>query len=186
MTPPEDAPGARLVDAPDTGWRQLHPIALRALERLAEEFDADLIEAFDDDPALAEMSLTRPSLTLTPREPEGAPLAVAFTDTGLYVRFGHWYTRAFPAIESDSVENFVEERDRFAWRVVQLVEGRFRESSVGVQPGLVIQQHEFWSEDGARAGGECKVRTDAHAPVERETVLRWQPWSPRSNTTPSS
>src|SRR5687768_12139491 len=185
MAPHEDTPGARLVEAPVTGWRQLHAIALRALERLAEEFDAELVEAFDDDPALAEMSLTRPSLTLTPREPESAPLAIAFTDTGLYVRFGQWYTRSFPAIESESVENFVEERDRFAWRVVQLVEGRFRESSVGVQPGLVIQQHEFWSADGARAGGECKVRTDASAPVERETTLRWQPWSPRRKSTSS-
>jgi hypothetical protein len=175
---PQDATGTTLAEAPHDGWRALHPIALRALERLSEQFDADLAEGFSDEPALDHAVLVRPSLTITPRDTEAAPFAVAFTETGLYVRFGQWYTRSFPATESESIDSFIEERDRFAWRVVQLVEGRYREASTLIEPGLIIQQHEFWSPDGSRAGGECKVRS-ADPVTDAETVLRWQAWTAR-------
>jgi hypothetical protein len=175
-----DATGTGLAEPAHDGWGDLHPIALRALENLALRFDADISEGFGDDPALAQMTLVRPSLTITPRDTEAAPLAVAFAANGLYVRFGQWYARSFPAVEDEGIEGFVEERDRFAWRVVQLVEGRYREASTLVQPGLVIQQHEFWSLDGVRAGGECKVRSHDAEAIGAETVLRWQGWSPRT------
>jgi hypothetical protein len=181
----DHANGTRLADPLRDGWRDLHAIARRALDLLSIQFDADLTEGFGDDPALEHMILVRPGLSLTPRDTEAAPLAVAFTEHGLYVRFGQWCTREFPATASETIENFTAERDRFAWRVVQLVEGRFRESSALVQPGLIVRQHEFSSLDGTRVGGECKVRSGGDEPAGTETVLRWQAWSPRAGTAAS-
>ena len=74
------------------------------IDRLEADFDVERIEGYGLDEELeGTRGLARPSVKLSPVDPEAAPIMVAFTDfPGLFVRFGRWATEAYPVCGCDA------------------------------------------------------------------------------------
>jgi hypothetical protein len=166
--------------APTTdGYRALHDLALRVVERLEQDFRVERSDITGTDSELEADGVALPTIRLQPAVDEAAPLVIAFTGRpGLHVRFGRHFTRTFP--DSAGEEPLEHEAERFLWRVVQLVEGRFRESTRPGPNGCIVLEHEFWSPDGARAGGAWKVPTQGTAPGWLSASVDWKPWQRRA------
>ena len=88
--PPEDAYGR--VTNPER-FGPLHDAALEMIGRLEDGFEVERTEGYGLDEELeSKRGLARPSIKLSPTDPEAAPVTVVFTDfPGLFVRFGRWY-----------------------------------------------------------------------------------------------
>src|SRR6202171_2510794 len=112
-------------------FASLHVVAGELLDRLQLEFDVVRTEGHGLDPELEEgCKLARPSVTLVPRDVGAAPIVVAFSAfPGLRVRFGRWWTTAFPTCGCDACDETAEsETERLKSLVDNLTAGRFREA----------------------------------------------------------
>ena len=109
----------------------LHTAMLEIIDRLLDDFNVECTEGFGLDEELERgMDGTRPDVKLTPRNPEAAPIVVAFsTFRGIHVRFGRWYTEPFPQCGCDACDESAKgEIDRLNEMVDDVTAGRFRET----------------------------------------------------------
>ena len=127
--PPEEAYGR--ITNPER-FRPLHDAMLDMLDALEARFDVEREEGYGLDEHLESRGLTRASVSLRPRDPEAAPVSVAFTDfPGLRIRFGRWYTDSFPGCGCDACDESAEgELERATEMIDTVTSGGFREAVV--------------------------------------------------------
>ena len=180
--PPEEAYGR--VTNPER-FAPLHDAALEMIGRLEADFNVQRVEGYGLDEELeSKRGLARPSVRLSPADPEAAPITVVFTDfPGLFVRFGRWKEELFPVCGCDAcdetaesgIESLIEKVD---WvtahgfrEAVQAPRGPFGRGSLEVEWGTpYLGRH--WSRinrDLARrmSGGRRRLELD------------WKPWPRR-------
>ena len=179
--PPEEAYG-RLTNV--ERFRPLHSTMLEIVDRLEEGFEVERTEGYGLDEELEKgLVLARPCVRLSPRDPDAAPIAVAFTAfPGLHIRFGRWHTELFPVCGCDAcAESTEDEIERLNSMVEAVTAGRFRET---VQRPLIPSRGygwtkaEFWSPVGSSSSGS---RVDGRSAQRmsggrRRLVLDWKPW----------
>ena len=171
-------------------FRPLHPAMLEIIRRLENDFEVERTEAYGLDEELERrLDLDRPDVRLTPRDPDAAPIVVAFsTFPSLYVRFGRWYKEPFPDCGCDACDESAEgEIDRLTEMVDDITSGRFREA---IRRPLISlmgsgwREHRFWSPDGRFSRGESRIdglRAREMSGGRRRLDLDWKPW-PRRKT----
>ncbi len=132
--PPEPGPAGA------ERFRPLHAHALRVLARLEATYEVTPSGAFPSFsgvlfPPEALQALGAPALPpvlLTPRLPEAAPLAVAFTTPpGLVVRCGRWHEAAFGAASGAGARGWTtlaSETESFEDLIGKVVDGLFTEA----------------------------------------------------------
>ena len=166
----------------------LHPAMLAIIDRLESDFDVEREEKFGLDEELERgLDLARGDVRLTPRDPDAAPIAVAFTAfPGLRLRFGRWYIEPFPDCGCDACDESVEgEVEQLRNMVDDVIAGRFRES---IEIPLISFRGSgwvhtrFWSPDGRRAIRGSRVdrgRAREMSGGQRRLELNWKPWTLR-------
>jgi hypothetical protein len=162
-------------------FRPLHNVALKMLEQLQDAFNVERSEGYGLDSELEVGNLARPSVRLVPRDPNAAPLAIAFTTfPGLRIRVGRWLTDRFPGCGCDACDETVDdEATRLAELVDNVTAGRFRESVSVPVDGNGWQESEYWLPSGHRYSSRSLVdRARARemlAGSERWSI-EWGPW----------
>ena len=159
---------------------------LEFLSRLESEYDVSRDEGYCLDPDLAVTNPSRPTVRLTPRQDNSAPVAVAFNDPpGIYVRFGRFRIEPFPDCACDGCDEEAEDQfERFKQTMEALVAGRFREWFLLLPNGAGRFGHESWSDSHRRTGGSrVKPGSVSHYSDGGDRVWEWEPW-PRKPTTP--
>lgn len=186
--PPDDA--YNRVTNPER-FRVLHTTMLELLARLETHFNVQREEGYGLDEELEQhLGLERPSVKLTPVDPEAAPLAVAFSDfPGLHLRFGRWWKELLPACGCDACDDSGEELAEKLTRLIEgITAGRFWEchSPLSRWPGGKI-----WGSWGGSGHGECSATDSplelknwrrhrlggqiaADSPQHRH--VNWKPW----------
>jgi len=165
-------------------FASLHRVAAELLDRLEREFDAERAEGYGLDPKLEHgVALTRPSVTLVPRDAGAAPIVVAFsTFPGIVVRCGRWCTAAFPACGCDACDETAEgEIERLKSMIDNLTAGRFREKIRISADGTARQEWEFWSE-GGRSAQKSQLDLDRARQLVAagdQPLYEWGPWPRR-------
>ena len=145
--PPEEAYSR--VTNPER-FQPLHDAALELLDRLEREFAVERLEGSGDDDELGGRSLARPTIRLTPHDPQAAPIVVAFTDfPGLFFRFGTWHTEPFPHCGCDACD---ETADRLIENMTKMVEAL---SPAGSARQCVC--HYCWGMDGGNRSSVIAV-----------------------------
>ena len=189
--PPDEGYGQ--VTDPER-FRVLHSTMLQLLTRLEADFDVQREEGYGLDEGLERhLILTRPSVRLTPSDPDAAPLAVAFSDfPGLHLRFGLRWQELLPVCGCDACDDSGEElAERLARLVEGVTTGRFWEcySPLSNWPGGKI-----WGSWGGSGHGECSAagppqqgknwlkrklggHTASYSPQHRH--VNWKPWPTR-------
>ena len=122
---PTDAAYSRVTNA--ERFLPLHTAMLEIIDRLLDDFKVERTEGFGLDEDLERgLVLARPDVKITPRNPDAAPIVVAFTTfPGLHVRFGRWYTEFFPVCGCDACDESAEgEIDRLNDMVDDVTAGR--------------------------------------------------------------
>ncbi len=165
----------------------LHTIAAQLLHRLELEFDVDRVEAYGVDPYLETRfnAVARPTVKLTPRQIDGAPVAISFSAfPGLHVRFGHRATRAFPACGCDACDETAEkEAETFNWLTENVIEGRFKEEIWISDSQSAWTRTEFWSTDGASERNNSTIDWEEAQQLlhnQKRLTYEWAPWSKRT------
>jgi hypothetical protein len=186
--PPENEP------AGPERFRPVHAHALQLLARLESTYDVMRSEAFASSPgvfyppsALEELraSFALPPVLLTPRLPEAAPLAVAFTTPpGLIVHCGHWHEATFGAAfcsGEDSWTTAESEAERLDDLVGKVVDGLFAEAVrlplVGAAR-LSVTFGDGTPRVGLNGEGWMTIpRAHARALIGKgPRAVRWRPW----------
>lgn len=185
--PPEEAYGR--VTNPER-FAPLHDAALEMTARLETGFDVERTEGYGLDEDLeSKRGLARPSVKLTPTDPEAAPITLVFTDfPGLFVRFGRWVEEPLPDCGCDACDETAESATESLAEKVDWVTGNgFRET---VQAPLAPFGHcSLEVEWGTPYLGRHWSRLDRKlarrmSGGRRSLVLDWKPWPRR--TTPAS
>jgi hypothetical protein len=165
----------------------LHDIATELLQRLELEFDVERAEGYGLDPELEGRfsALARPTVVLTPREIDGAPIAISFSGfPGIHIRFGRWYTRSFPACGCDACNESAEEEAKNLKRLTEsVITGCFQEAISIPDSGSASRQIQFWSAAGASEWVESALdRNEAQELIAmgQRSMSHWAPWSRRS------
>ena len=147
-------------------FRVLHATMTDTLAYLKEAFDVQQEEGYGLDEEMERgLELDRPSVRLTPTDPEAAPLMVAFsTFPGLSLRFGRWWNELLPACGCDACADTGDElAQELNWLIENVVAGRFRESHDGWK---------VWGEDGSSRGrGKC-----SNSDLSEHGSMNWKPW----------
>ena len=101
--PPEEA-YSRVTDA--GRFAPLHDAAIEMIARLDAGFGVERVEGWGLDDELEEkLTCARPTVKLSPVDPDAAPITVTFSDfPGLHVRFGRWSTELFPVCGCDACD----------------------------------------------------------------------------------
>lgn len=165
---------------------------LEIMDRLESQFEVERTEGYGlDDKLERRIDLARPDVRLTPRDPESAPIAVAFsTFPGLHVRLGRWYTEPFPVCGCDACDESAEgEIERLNEMVDAVTAGRFREA---IRRPLFSFRRSgwaettFWSADDTRSWARSQMGSRIDGPRAREMAggrrrldLDWKPWRRR-------
>ena len=125
--PPEEAYSR--VTNPER-YQPLHAAATELLDRLEREFAVDRLEGHDADEDWSGVTLARPPIRLVPRDPQAAPITVAFTDfPGLYLKPGSWRSELFPNCGCDACDEMPDELiEKMIGMVEAVVSGGFREA----------------------------------------------------------
>ena len=182
--PPDDAYSR--VTEPER-FRPLHEWALEAVARLQTEYEVNLDEGEGMDAQLERSPLSRATLRLTPLQDSCAPITIAFTDPGLAVRAGRWFTEPFPSCGCDACDEMPDDAfEGFTRLLSVVVAGNFRESLYLQPEGDGWCTREFWSADGFRRSGKSRVLRDEASQIlngEAEIVLEWMPWQPKPDDT---
>jgi hypothetical protein len=162
----------------------LHRVAAELLDRLEREFDAERAEGYGLDPEMEQVfKLARPSVSLAPRDAGAAPIVVVFSAfPGIVVRFGRWYTAAFPACGCDACDETAKsESERLEPMIDNLTAGRFREAIWIPTDGTAWHEWELWS-----SGARCAQKLQLDPARARELVAsgdrslyEWRPWPKR-------
>ncbi len=166
-------------------FASLHDVAAELLYRLELEFDVERTEGHGLDPELEEgCKLARPSVTLVPRDVGAAPIVVAFSAfPGLRVRFGRWWTTAFPICGCDACDETADsETERLKSLIDNLTAGRFREA-IRIPPDRAAsQKSEFWSarERWSRQSPLDQARARQLVAASDRSSYDWRPWPKRS------
>ena len=163
----------------------LHDAAPQFLDRLELEFDTERAEGYGLDPGLEEgFQLARPSVALAPRDAGAAPMVVAFSAfPGLHVRFGRWYTVAFPTCGCDACDETAEsELQRLSALIDNVTAGRYRESIRIAADRVASLRAEFWSDRERFAQHSQVDQARARLPVAvgDRSSYEWRPWPRRS------
>ena len=119
---------SRVTDA--ERFRPLHSAVLDMILGLEATYDVERVEGYGLDEELEEpFDLAHPSVRLSPKDPDAAPIAVAFSDyPGLHVRFGRWSTELFPVCGCDACDESAEDEiNRVTKLVYSVIRGGFRE-----------------------------------------------------------
>ena len=105
---PSDAAYSRATNA--ERFLALHTAMLEIVDRLSNDFQVERTEGFGLDEELERsLSLARPDVKLTPRDPDASPIVVVFTSfPGLHVRFGRWCKEIFPVCGCDACDESAE------------------------------------------------------------------------------
>jgi hypothetical protein len=167
-------------------FASLHDAAAELLHRLELEFDVERAEGHGLDPELEQgCKLARPSISLVPRDVGAAPIVVAFSAfPGLRVRFGRWWTNAFPTCGCDACDETAEsEGERLKALVFNLAAGHFREAIRIPADGAASQNVESWS-----VRGHWSQHSQLDRPYARQLITGsnrssydWRPWPKRSD-----
>lgn len=96
----------------------LHDAADRLLDELSERYLVERRET--KEPFGLDDALVR-TVRLIPRSPAAAPLAIHFTEPGLFVRLGRWWQETLPAF--DCAEDPAVLAERLRTHVAALIEG---------------------------------------------------------------
>ena len=165
------------VTAPER-FQPLHAAASDLLLTLPRQFDVVAHEGVQD-PDLARGPLGRSIVRFIPNIPSAAQVTVAFTTfPSLLVRFGRWHIESFPACGCDACDETAEaEVERFSWMVTQVVDGRFRESTLARLGRGFYQTYELWSLQGERQSGETLIeKVTPEIRAAKDIVLNWAAW----------
>lgn len=192
---PSDAAYSRVTN-PER-FRPLHTAVLETIDWLETRFEVERSEGYGLDEELEKgflpacLDLARPDIRLTPKDPDAAPMVVAFsTFPGLYVRFGRWYIEPFPDCGCDACDEEAEgEIERLNYMIDDVTAGRFREAIkiplVSFMRSGWIETR-FWSpEDGrpstrSRSGSRVDGRRAREMSGGRRRLdLNWKPWPRR-------
>ncbi len=182
--PPEEAYG-RLTN-PER-FAPLHDAALELIARLEAGFDVERAEAYGLDEDLeGQRGLARPSVRLSPSDPEAAPITVVFTDfPGLFVRFGRWAEEIFPVCGCDACGGTAEEEiERLTEKTHSLTTNGLCET-VEAPRGLFRRDGSLEAEwRGPSSYGRHWSRIDRELARQmsdgrRRLVLDWKPWPRR-------
>ena len=168
-------------------FRPLHPAMLETIGRLESDFEVERTEGYGLDEELERgLGLAHPCVRLNPRDPDAAPIAVAFSALpGLHLRFGRWHTELFPSCGCDACDESTEVQiERLNEMVDDVTSGRFREA---IQRPLIPfigygwTKTEFWS-PGGRSSSESRIdgrRAHEMSGGRRRLDLDWRPWHRR-------
>lgn len=173
-------------------FKPLHAAMLEIISRLENDFDVERTEGYGLDEELERnLDLDRPDIRLTPRNPEAAPITVAFsTFPSLHVRFGRWEIEPFPDCGCDACDESAEgEIERLNDMIDDVTAGRFYE---GIEIPLISfmgsgwRETRFWSPDDGRASIRSRGRSRLTGQRAREMSggrrrleLDWKPWPRR-------
>ena len=176
---------SRVTDA--ERFRPLHTAMVEKILRLEAAFDVVRDEGYGLDEELEKpFNLARPSVRLSPRDPDAAPITVAFSDfPGLRVRFGRWSTELLPACGCDACDESADgETERITRMIDSVTDRGFREADQRpVLPfvGSGWLETEFWSPVGSHSGGSVLDNSQARRMTggRRRLELDWRPWPRR-------
>ena len=158
-------------------FRILHSTMLAILAQLDEDFDVGREEGYGLDEELERrFVLARPSIRLTPSDPEAAPLTVAFSDfPGLHIRFGLWWTEPFPDCGCDACGGSGEE---FVEVLTELIGD--------VTAGLFWESRDpHWTSSGIWGKRSGRSRNlGATGDWSHQRQLNWKHWPRRSHSNP--
>jgi hypothetical protein len=177
-------------------FRPLHAHALRLLARLENAYEVTRSDTFPSSPGALFLANTLeelravsalPPVLLTPRLPDAAPLAIAFTaPPGLVVRCGRWHEATFGAAfcADDMWATPTSEAERLDDLVGKVIDGLFAEA-VRLPPVGSARVSAAFGDGTARQGlggeGWNKIPR-AHARVligAGPRAVRWRPWPRR-------
>ncbi len=195
------APGGQAEGPPDDAYdrvtnperfRPLHAAMLEIIGQLESDYEVERKEGYGLDEELeSRRDPARPSVMLSPRDAEAAPVGVTFSKfPGLYLRLGRWYTEPFPDCGCDACDETAEDEiQRLKDIIDDVTAGRFREA---VHRPLISfmgtgwVEKELWSPDerrtSTRSFGRSRVdalRAREMAGGRRRLDLRWKPWPHR-------
>ena len=184
--PPEEA-YSRVTDA--ARYAALHDAADEMIARLEADYEVERVEGRQLDEELTEeLTCARPTVKLSPVDPDAAPIAVAFSDfPGLNLRFGRWRTELLPRCGCDacdeSPDDLVEE---LTMMVESVTAGAFREV---VERSAALLTLDGWLEtefsgphwQSSREYIDDSPRLRRMLEGRRRLVLDWKPW-PRRET----
>ncbi len=129
---PEGPPEEAYSQVTDAGrFAPLHTAAIEMIDRLEAEYEVERVEGSGLDDELEErLTCARPSVRLSPVDPDAAPVTVVFSDfPGLHIRFGRWSTDLFPVCGCDACDESVEDEiERLTTMVDSVTTGGFREA----------------------------------------------------------
>ena len=176
---------SRVTDA--ERFRPLHTAMVEMILRLEAAFDVERAEGCGLDEELEKrINLARPSVRLSPRDPDAAPISVAFSDfPGLHVRFGRWSTELFPVCGCDACDESAEgEIERITRMIDSVTDRGFREA---VQHSLIPFFGSGWLETEFRtsvyshSSGSILDNSQARRMTggRRRLELNWRPWARR-------
>ena len=187
--PPDEA-YSRVTNA--ERFRPLHAAMLETIDRLENDYVVECAEGYGLDEELeSRLDLARPSVRLSPKNPDAAPIGVTFTTfPGLYLRFGRWYTEPFPDCGCDACDETAEGAiERLNDVVDDVTSGRFREGIVCPPISFVgsgWRETQRWSPDDGRRSTRSFSRSRIDVLRAREMSggrrrldLHWQPWTRR-------
>ncbi len=163
----------------------LHDFAINLLANLEAEFDVQRSEGYDLDPELEAGDLARPSVKLTPRSNDAAPILVVFTDfPAVLVHAGRWHTEPVPDCGCDACDETAESAiHRLSWLVENVAAGHFREAiKLPRVLGDAWQTKEIGQPDsGGWSRGSGRVRrARARKMLEgSRSEYDWKPWPRR-------
>ena len=176
---------SRVTDA--ERFMPLHTAMMDLILRLETAFHIERVEGYGLDEELEKpFNLARSSVRLSPRDPDAAPISVAFSDfPGLHVRFGRWSTELFAVCGCDACDESAEgEIKRITRMVDSVTHGGFREA---VQRSIVPFVGSGWLETECRTpnsmhgsksrldGSQARLMSGGRRPLE----LNWRPWPRR-------
>ena len=176
---------SRVTDA--ERFRPLHTAMVEKILRLEAAFDVVRDEGYGLDEELEKpFNLARPSVRLSPKAPESAPIAVAYSDyPGLHVRFGRCSTNLVPVCGCDACDETAEREIKRVTRMIDCVtDGGFREAvRRPLLPfiGSGWLETAFWSPVGSHSGGSVLDNSQARRMTggRRRLELDWRPWPRR-------
>ena len=186
--PPEEA-YSRVTDA--ERFAPLHDAANEMIARLEADYDVERAEGWGLDDELAKgLTCARPTVKLSPADPDAAPITVVFSDfPGLHVRFGRWRTDLFPVCGCDACD---ESPDDLVQQLTMMVEsvtsGEFQEV---VERSAALLTLDGWLEtefrgpawEGSREYIDDSSRLRRMLGGRRRLASDWKPWPRRRAAT---